>query len=154
MGNNKHNKKKDIHHEVVQRELDLVFNEFNIQNTGRSRESYEGLRYTANDLSQVERLVTKDLLSNMDLKEEGQLFEDSVKVIIYKYYLLMHTVEEYLATGEFMGISWLTFEGVWSKIDLYDKVEIIEMDIITEDALAMVYGTYIVLAQLEREYNQ
>lgn len=139
--------------EVIHQELQLIFSKYNMGEFDRTVDELQGLRYSANDFEQVEQEVTKRVLSETTIKEKDKDFEEVVQITIYSYYLMLHFTDMYLSNGDFMGLSDKTFEAIWKRIDIHDKSTIIEMALILEDTMVIVYGTYLLLSQVEREYG-
>ena len=135
---------------VIQKELELVFDEFNLGEYDRTKDEMQGLRYSANDLEKVITNVTDEIVKDTDIEEDTEELSDVVKTSVYAYYLMLHFTDVYLTTGDFMGLSNYTFESVWKKIHIKDKSKVIEMVLMLEDTMVIVHGMYLLIAQIER----
>ena len=135
---------------VIQKELELVFDEFNLGEYDRTKDEMKGLRYSANDLEKVITNVTDEIVKDTDIEEDSEELSDVVKTSVYAYYLMLHFTDVYLITGDFMGLSNYTFESVWKKIHIKDKSKVIEMVLMLEDTMVIVHGMYLLIAQIER----
>lgn len=135
---------------VIQKELELVFDEFNLGEYDRTEDEMQGLRYSANDLEKVITNVTDEIVKDTDIEEDSEELSDVVKTSVYAYYLMLHFTDVYLTTGDFMGLSNYTFESVWKKIHIKDKSKVIEMVLMLEDTMVIVHGMYLLIAQIER----
>ena len=139
--------------EVIERELRVIFGEYDIGELGRSRDEFLELRLASDDFEEVEDKVIDNILKNTSITEEAKEFPDIVKTVIYGYYLGLHFTEYYLSSGDFEELSGEPFKEVWAKLDTEDIVTIIGMYMFLGDTGTLMYGIYVLLAQVARNGN-
>lgn len=135
---------------VIDKEIRLVFDKFQIGNFDKTEKELWGLRYSAGDLEEVERSVMDKILSNTDIEEDEEALASTVESVVYTYYLMLNFTDMYLTSGDFSGLAGKPFKDIWGKISLEDKVSVVELAVIVEDTLSIVHGMYLLLSQLER----